>query len=378
MGETVDSIGTGIELYSYRYPLGVCAGITPFNFPAMIPLWMFPVAIACGNTYILKPSEKNPSASMIMADLCKDIFPPGVFNIIHGSKNAVDFICDHQYIKAISFVGGNQAGEYIHSRGTKSGKRVQSNMGAKNHAMILPDAKKDRTLDQLIGAAFGASGQRCMALPVAIFVGESQEWIPELVEKAKKLKIGPGSDAQSSVGPLISPDSKKRVEKLIQSGKDEGASILLDGRNPKVPSGYEKGNFVGPTIISDIKPNMQCYQQEIFGPVLGIIKADTFDEAVQIINSNQYGNGTAIFTSSGAAAKKFQRDVEAGQIGVNIPIPVPAPFFSFTGNKKSFVGATNFYGKEGVKFYTTVKTITAQWFDDDVSTGVQTSMPLNK
>jgi len=378
MGETVDSVATNIELYSYRYPLGVCAGITPFNFPAMIPLWMFPIAVSCGNTYVIKPSEKNPGASMVIAELTKDILPPGVLNIVHGSKTAVDFICDNPAIRAISFVGGNQAGEYIHARGTKNGKRVQSNMGAKNHALILPDAKKDRTIDSLVGAAFGASGQRCMALPIAIFVGESQKWIPELVEKAKKLKIGPGADPESQVGPLITLDSKHRVESLIQSGKEEGASILLDGRNPRLPKGYEKGNFVGPTIISDIKTDMQVYQQEIFGPVLGILKVDTFDEAVKIINDNQYGNGTAIFTSSGAAAKKFQREVEAGQIGVNIPIPVPAPFFSFTGNKKSFVGSTNFYGKEGIKFYTTVKTITAQWFDDDTSSGVQTSFPLNK
>jgi len=340
----------------------------------MIPLWMFPVAISCGNTYILKPSEKNPSSSMIMSEFSKDIFPPGVFNIIHGSRSAVDFICDHPEIKAISFVGGNQAGEHIHARGTKNGKRVQSNMGAKNHAMILPDAKKERSLDQLIGAAFGATGQRCMALPVVILVGSAKSWIPELVERTKKLKIGPGIDAQTQVGPLITADSKKRVENLIESGKREGANVVLDGRNPKVP-GYEKGNFVGPTIITDVKPHMQCYKEEIFGPVLCIMTVDTFDEAIQIINNNQYGNGTAIFTSSGAAAKKFQREVEAGQIGVNVPIPVPAPFFSFTGNKKSFVGSTNFYGKEGVKFYTTTKTVTAQWFDDDVSSGVQTAFP---
>jgi len=378
MGETVDYTATNLEIYSYRYPLGVCAGVTPFNFPAMIPLWMFPVAISCGNTFILKPSEKNPGASMVIAELSQDIFPPGVLNIIHGSKNSVDFICDHPFIKAISFVGGNQAGEYIHARGSKNGKRIQSNMGAKNHALILPDAKRDRTIDMLIGAAFGATGQRCMALPVAIFVGESQKWIPDLVEKARKLKIGPGSDPEAQIGPLITSDSKKRVEKLIETGKTEGATILLDGRNPKVPKGCEKGNFVGPTIISDVKSNMQVYQQEIFGPVLSIMKVDSLDEAIHLINSNQYGNGTAIFTGSGAAAKKFQREVEAGQIGVNIPIPVPSPFFSFTGNKKSFVGSTNFYGKEGVKFYTSIKTITAQWFDDDMSGGVQTSMPLNK
>jgi malonate-semialdehyde dehydrogenase (acetylating)/methylmalonate-semialdehyde dehydrogenase len=378
MGETVDSIATNMELYSFRFPLGVCSGITPFNFPAMIPLWMFPLAIACGNTFILKPSERNPSASTIMAEISKDIIPPGVFNIIHGGKTAVDFICDNPAIRTISFVGGNQAGEYIHERGTKSGKRVQSNMGAKNHAMILPDARKDRTLDQLIGAAFGASGQRCMALPICIFVGESKNWIPELVEKAKKLKIGPSNDDSSQVGPLITMESKKRVERLIQSGLKEGATVLLDGRNPQVPKGYESGHYVGPTIISDLKTHMEAYKEEIFGPVLGIITVDTFDEALKIINANQYGNGTAIFTQSGAAAKRFQREVEAGQIGVNVPIPVPAPFFSFTGNKKSFVGSTNFYGKEGVKFYTSLKTITSQWFEDDVSSGVQTSMPQLK
>jgi len=311
---------------------------------------------------------------MIMAELSKDIFPPGVFNIIHGGRGAVDFICDHPDIRAISFVGGNQAGEHIHSRGTKNGKRVQSNMGAKNHGVILPDAKKERALDQLIGAAFGATGQRCMALPVVILVGDAKSWIPDLVERSKRLKLGPGSDSQTQVGPLITEESKKRVESLIEGSKKEGAKILLDGRNAIV-KGYEKGNFVGPTIISDVKTHMQCYKEEIFGPVLCIMTVDSFDEAIQIVNNNQYGNGTAIFTSSGAAAKKFQRDVDAGQIGVNVPIPVPAPFFSFTGNKKSFVGTTNFYGKEGVKFYTSTKTVTAQWFEDDVSSGVQTAFP---
>eukprot|EP01130_Rhizamoeba_saxonica_P002226 TRINITY_DN12074_c0_g1_i1.p1 TRINITY_DN12074_c0_g1~~TRINITY_DN12074_c0_g1_i1.p1 ORF type:complete len:538 (-),score=162.23 TRINITY_DN12074_c0_g1_i1:37-1497(-) len=379
MGETVENVSTNIDIYSVRQPLGVVSGICPFNFPAMIPLWMFPLAVACGNTMVLKPSEKDPGAAMVLMDLVKDIFPPGVVNVIHGSHDCVDFICDDKDIKAISFVGGNTAGEYIHARGTATGKRVQSNMGAKNHATILPDASKERTLDAIVGAAFGASGQRCMALPAAVFVGQAQEWIPELVEKAKNLKVGPGSDGSSEIGPLITCQSKERVEMLIQSAVDEGADVILDGRNPTLPDGYNGGNFVGPTIIDNVEVGHKCYQEEIFGPVLNILRVDTLDEAIELINSNQYGNGTALFTQSGSAARKYQRNIEAGQLGINVPIPVPLPFFSFTGNKKSFVGATNFYGKEGVKFYTNIKTVTTQWWEDDISSGVQTSFPtMNK
>jgi malonate-semialdehyde dehydrogenase (acetylating)/methylmalonate-semialdehyde dehydrogenase len=375
MGETVESVASGIDIYSYRQSLGVTAGICPFNFPGMIPLWMFPISIVAGNVFLLKPSERVPGASMVLAELTKGIFPDGVLNVIHGGKEAVDFICDAPPIRAISFVGANKAGEYIHARGTKNGKRVQSNMGAKNHAVILPDASKNRTLDQLTGAAFGASGQRCMALPVIILVGEAQKWLPDLVTRAKGLKLGSGVLKGTDLGPVITKESKERIDRLIQSAADQGAQIVLDGRNPVPPKGFEGGNWVGPTIISGVTTDMECHTEEIFGPVQLVMFAETLDEATQIINDNKYGNGTAIFTSSGPAVRKFRKNVGSTQVGVNLPIPVPLPFFSFTGGKHSFLGTNNFYGKDGFKFYTQVKTVTEQWFDDDMSRGVQTSFP---
>ncbi|EFA75041.1 methylmalonate-semialdehyde dehydrogenase [Heterostelium album PN500] len=377
MGETVENVSKNVDIYSYNQPLGVCAGITPFNFPAMIPLWMFPLAIACGNTYVLKPSERVPGASMYLAELAIEAgVPAGVLNIIHGARDAVNFICDEPAIRAISFVGSGEAGTYIHARGTKNGKRVQSNMAAKNHATILPDAHKERTLDALTGAAFGASGQRCMALSAAVFVGDAQNWIPELVERARKLKVTCGAVEGADLGPVISPQAKERIHTLIQRGVDEGATLLLDGRNVKVPEAYSKGNFVGPTVLSDVTPDMTCYKEEIFGPVLVCLKAATLDDAIKLINNNPYGNGTAIFTSSGAAARKYQYEIDVGQVGINLPIPVPLPFFSFTGSRASFVGSSHFYGKQGVNFYTQTKTITSNWRDDDISTGVATHMPI--
>lgn len=376
MGETAENVSKNVDIYSYLQPLGVTAGITPFNFPAMIPLWMFPMALVCGNTFLLKPSERVPSASMFLAQLTKEAgLPDGVLNVIHGGKKSVDFVCDHPAIRAISFVGGGQAGKYIHARGTANGKRVQSNMAAKNHATILPDASKERTLDALAGAAFGASGQRCMALSCAVFVGEAKNWIPELAERAKKLKVSAGATAGADLGPLISKEAKERVNRIIGNAANEGAKIVLDGRNIKVAE-FPNGNFIGPTIISDVKPHMECYKEEIFGPVLVCMTADTLDEAIQLINNNPYGNGTAIFTKSGAAARKYQHEIDVGQVGVNLPIPVPLPFFSFTGSRASFVGSTHFYGKQGVTFYTQTKTITSMWKDDDISAGVATNMPI--
>jgi malonate-semialdehyde dehydrogenase (acetylating)/methylmalonate-semialdehyde dehydrogenase len=380
MGEMLDSVAKDIDTYSTRQPLGVVAGICPFNFPAMIPLWMFPLAIACGNTVVLKPSERTPTTTEILVRLAHEAgVPNGVLNVVHGSVDCVNFICDAPEIKAISFVGGNKAGEHIHDRGTKNGKRVQSNLGAKNHATILPDADKEATLNALVGAAFGASGQRCMALSVCIFVGEANSWIPELKEKALQLVTGPGSGKNTDVGPVISPQSKQRIEGLIQSAVDEGATLLLDGRNPNIP-GYEKGNFIKPTIITNVKPTMRCYQEEIFGPVLNIVSVDTLEEAIKLTNSNRYGNGCAIFTQNGASARKFQHDVDVGQIGINLPIPVPLPFFSFTGSRGSFRGSTNFYGKSGVNFFTGVKTITANWkpAGNQAKTKANTAMPTLK
>lgn len=380
MGETIDNVARDIDTYSIRQPLGVVGGICPFNFPAMIPLWMFPLAITCGNTFVLKPSERTPSTTAILARLTHEAgVPAGVLNVVHGSVDCVNHICDAPQIKAISFVGGNKAGEHIHDRGTKNGKRVQSNLGAKNHATILPDADKEATLNALVGAAFGASGQRCMALSVAIFVGESKSWIPELKEKAIQLTTGPGNQPGVDVGPVISPQSKQRIESLIQSAVDDGAQVILDGRNAVI-KGFEKGNFIKPTIITNVKPNMKCYTEELFGPVLSVICVDTLEEAIALTNSNPYGNGCAIFTQSGAAARKYQHEIDVGQIGINLPIPVPLPFFSFTGSRASFRGATNFYGKSGVNFYTGVKTITANWkaSGSQVKAKASTAMPTFK
>lgn len=377
LGETLSGIAKDMDTMTYRMPLGVTAGITPFNFPAMIPLWMFPMALVCGNTMVMKPSERDPGACMILMDLAnKAGFPPGIVNVIHGKHDSVNFICDHPDIRCISFVGSDQAGQYIYERGSKNGKRVQSNMGAKNHGVIMPDANKENTLNQLVGAAFGAAGQRCMALSTAVFVGEAREWIPELVEKAKKLKVNAGHEPDADLGPLISPESKKRVCELVQSGVDEGAKLLLDGRDIKV-KGYEKGNFVGPTILHYVNPEMKCYTEEIFGPVLVSMEVDTLDDAIKLINKNPYGNGTAIFTTNGATARKYTMEIDVGQVGVNVPIPVPLPMFSFTGSRGSFRGDMNFYGKAGIQFYTQLKTVTQMWREDDVTSGrAQTTMPV--
>jgi len=376
LGETMQGIAKDMDTMSFRTPLGVCAGITPFNFPAMIPLWMFPVALVCGNTYVIKPSERDPGACMMLVEMLREAgCPDGVVNVIHGAHQAVNFICDHPDIRAISFVGSDQAGQYIYERGSKHGKRVQSNMGAKNHGVIMPDANKENTLNQLVGAAFGAAGQRCMALSTAVFVGDATNWIPDLVERAKKLKVNAGHIPDADLGPVISPAAKKRICNLVQSGIDEGARIILDGRDIVVP-GFEKGNFVGPTILTDVKPTMECYREEIFGPVLVILSVDTLDDAINMINSNQYGNGTAIFTTNGATARKFTQEIDVGQVGVNVPIPVPLPMFSFTGSRGSFRGDTNFYGKAGINFYTQLKTVTQMWREQDVThTKAQVAMP---
>lgn len=312
---------------------------------------------------------------MMLAKLAQDAgLPDGVLNIIHGAHDCVNFICDEPSIRAISFVGSNTAGEYIYERGSKNGKRVQSNMGAKNHGTVLPDADKNTTLDALVGAAFGAAGQRCMALPVAIFVGEAQQWIPELIERAKKLKVGPGDQPGVDVGPVIDVQAKNRIEELITQGIQEGAEVLLDGRGLHV-SEAPNGNFVGPTILSNVTPDQIVYKEEIFGPVLCCMSVDTLADAIKLTNDNAWGNGCAIFTTSGAAARSFQHQVEAGQVGINVPIPVPLPSFSFTGNKASFRGDMNFYGKAGAQFYTQLKTITSNWSMPENAQQWSTVMP---
>lgn len=379
MGETTSNIARDMDSYSYRVPLGVCGGIAPFNFPAMIPLWMIPLAIAAGNTFVLKPSERVPGASIELVRLLQEIdLPAGVVNVIHGQHSAVDFLCENPDIKALSFVGSDVAGEHVYRKGSQHGKRVQCNMGAKNHGVVLPDANKEHALNQIIGAAFGAAGQRCMALSTVVLVGEANEWIPDLVQRAQQLKVGPGHLPGVDVGPVISPAAKQRILSIIETSTKEGAQLVLDGRSVHV-AGYEKGNFVGPTILANVKPNMECYKQEIFGPVLVVLSVDTVDEALALINANPYGNGTAVFTRNGASARKFVHEVAAGQIGVNVPIPVPLPMFSFTGSRGSFLGDANFYGKAGLQFYTQWKTVTQLWRESDASsTKAAVNMPVQK
>ncbi|RCN38719.1 methylmalonate-semialdehyde dehydrogenase [Ancylostoma caninum] len=378
LGETLPNVSRDMDTYSFRTPLGVTAGICPFNFPAMIPLWMFPLAIATGNTMLLKPSEQDPGACMMLVELAKEAgIPDGCVNVIHGQHDAVNFICDHPDIRAISFVGADTAGKHIYERGARNGKRVQSNMGAKNHGVIMPDCNKEQTLNQLTAAAFGAAGQRCMALTTAILVGEARSWLPEIVEKAKKLHVNAGWKPDTDIGPLISKAAKQRVVGLIQGAKKEGANVALDGSDCVVP-GFENGNFVGPSVIAGVKPNMTCYKEEIFGPVLVVMEAEDLNEATEIINKNPYGNGTAIFTSNGATARKFTNEVDCGQVGVNVPIPVPLPMFSFTGSRGSFLGDMNFYGKAGINFYTQWKTITQYWNESLTELKPQMSFPQLK
>ncbi|OLQ01047.1 Methylmalonate-semialdehyde dehydrogenase [acylating], mitochondrial [Symbiodinium microadriaticum] len=364
-GETLPNVANSVDVHSYRVPLGVCAGIAPFNFPAMIPLWMFPPATTAGNTFLLKPSERVPLSAVMLAEMAHDCgLPPGVLNVVHGGHDTVNFLCDDEHIRAVSFVGGNAAGAHIYERAGRNGKRAQCNLGAKNHAIVLPDADPESVVNQLVGASCGAAGQRCMAISVAVFVGASKEWIPKIAEQAAKLRVGPGEDGSTDVGPLISSKAQERVEALIQSGMDEGARLLLDGRKPSLPEVNKSGYFVGPSIFAEVKKGMQIYENEIFGPVLCCVEVDSFEEAINFVNSNPYGNGTAVFTRSGAAARKFTDEIEAGQVGVNVPIPVPLPMFSFTGNKKSILGDLNFYGKAGVNFFTQLKTVTSAWRDD--------------
>ena len=377
LGEYAENVAGGVDTYAIRQPIGVCAGITPFNFPAMIPLWMFPMAIVCGNTFVLKPSEQDPMTPMVLAELANEAgIPPGVLNIVHGGKEAVDALCTHPTIQAVSFVGSCGVGEHVYKLASENGKRAQCMMGAKNHAVVMPDANKEAALNALVGAGFGAAGQRCMAVSVAVLVGDAKKWIPDIVEKARSLKVSAGTEKGADLGPLISKQAKSRIEGLIEQGVKEGARLELDGRNAKV-AGYDQGNFIAPTVFSGVKPQHEIYKTEIFGPVLCLVDAESLDEALQIINANPYGNGTGIFTQSGAAARKFQNEVDVGQVGINVPIPVPVPYFSFTGSRGSKLGDLGPYGKQAVHFYTQVKTVTARWFDDaTVSGGIHTTISL--
>jgi len=362
-GEYSENVGTAVDTHTVRQPVGVCAGITPFNFPAMVPLWMFPMAIACGNTFILKPSEKVPSASIRMAQLFREAgLPDGVFNVVHGDKAAVDAILAHPGISAVSFVGSTPIAKYIYETCAKNGKRVQALGGAKNHAVVLPDADLEFAADALIGAAYGSAGERCMAISAVVAVGAAADPLVKLLaKKAKAIKIGPGDQDGMDMGPLVSGQHRDKVASYIEKGKAEGAKPVLDGSKPPVKEGF----FLGTSLFDHVKPEMSVYRDEIFGPVLVVVRVDTLEEAIALINRNPYANGTAIFTESGGAARRFENEVQVGMVGINVPIPVPVAFYSFGGWKNSLFGDLHVHGLEGVKFYTRTKVITTRWPHQD-------------
>lgn len=362
-GDFTRNVGPAIDSYSDRQPLGVVAGITPFNFPAMVPLWMIPMAVACGNTFVLKPSERDPSSANLVHELFKEAgLPDGVLNVVHGDKVAVDALLDHPDVQAVSFVGSTPVAEYIYTRGTASGKRVQALGGAKNHMVILPDADIDQAADALMGAGFGSAGERCMAVSVAVPVGEetADKLIEKLAPQVRSLKIGPSTDADAEMGPVITKAAQERIEGLIAQGEKEGAEVVVDGRGFRL-QGYENGYWVGGTLLDRVTPEMTVYREEIFGPVLSVLRANSYDQAVDLINAHEYGNGTAIFTRDGDAARDFTSRIQVGMVGVNVPIPVPVAYHSFGGWKRSIFGAHGIYGPEAVHFYTRLKTITSRW-----------------
>ena len=361
-GAFSDNVATGVDMYSMRQPLGVCAGVTPFNFPAMVPMWMFPIAVACGNTFVLKPSERDPSAANFMAGLLAEAgLPPGVFNVVHGDKEAVDAILAHPGVSAVSFVGSTPVAEHVYRAGAASGKRVQALGGAKNHMVVMPDADMDQATDALMGAAFGSAGERCMAVSVAVAVGDAGDSLMErLAPRARSLKVGPGTDGESEMGPLVTARHLERVRGYIDLGVEEGADLVVDGRGFTL-QGYENGHFIGPSVFDNVTPDMRIYREEIFGPVLSVVRMPDFDSALGIVNGHEYGNGAAIFTRDGDAARTFGAECRIGMVGVNVPIPVPLAFHSFGGWKRSLFGDLHMHGTEGVSFYTRLKTVTSRW-----------------
>jgi malonate-semialdehyde dehydrogenase (acetylating)/methylmalonate-semialdehyde dehydrogenase len=377
-GEFTDQIARGIDAWSMRQPLGVVAGITPFNFPVMVPMWMFPIAIACGNTFVLKPSERDPSAPLLHARLLKEAgLPDGVFNVIHGDKVAVDALLDHPEVQAISFVGSTPIAEYIYSRGSAHGKRVQALGGAKNHMVVMPDADMNMAVDALIGAAYGSAGERCMAISVAVAIGDAgDKLVAALAERTAALKINDGMTPGAEMGPVVTAAAKQRIEKLIGEGVEQGATLVVDGRGLKVP-GRENGFFVGGTLFDNVKPEMSIYKEEIFGPVLCVVRMPDVGSALQLINKNEYGNGVAVFTRDGGVAREFVRQVQVGMVGVNVPLPVPMAFNSFGGWKKSLFGDHHAYGPEGVRFYTRHKAVMQRW-PNTASAGVEFAFPQMK
>jgi len=376
-GELSENVSTNVDTHSLLQPLGVCAGITPFNFPMMVPAWMFAIAIACGNTFVLKPSERDPSASLLVAELFERAgLPAGVFNVVHGDKAAVDALLAHPGVAAISFVGSTPIARYIYETAAANGKRVQALGGAKNHMVVMPDADLDAAADALVSAAYGSAGQSCMAISASVTVGDAGDALMErVVARIGALKIGPGHDRANDMGPVVTPAARDRILQYIEEGERSGGRLLADGRNLRVP-GYEHGFFIGPTLLDNVNPSMSIYREEIFGPVLVNLRAGSLDEALAILRANPYGNGTAIFTRSGAAARRFQSEVEVGMVGVNVPIPVPVGYYSFGGWKASLFGDLHIYGEDGFRFYTRKKVVTSRWHESNA--GMNLGFPTHK
>jgi malonate-semialdehyde dehydrogenase (acetylating)/methylmalonate-semialdehyde dehydrogenase len=374
-GEFTENVGTNVDSFSMRQPLGVCAGITPFNFPAMVPMWMYPVAIACGNTFVLKPSERDPSAPLLVAELFREAGgPEGVLNVVNGDKEAVDAILTHPDIEAVSFVGSTPIAEYVYHTGTAHNKRVQALGGAKNHMIVLPDADMDQATDALMGAAYGSAGERCMAVSVAVTVGKAGDALMEkLAPRVRSLKIGSYTDPEAEMGPLVTRQAYERVKGYVDTGVKEGAKLVVDGRGLKL-QGYENGYFLGGCLFDDVKPEMKVYKDEIFGPVLSVVRSKTYEDALELVNSHEFGNGTAIFTRDGDAARDFAARARIGMVGINVPIPVPMAFHSFGGWKRSLFGDHYMHGSEGVRFYTRLKTITSRW-PTGIRSGAEFIMP---
>jgi malonate-semialdehyde dehydrogenase (acetylating) / methylmalonate-semialdehyde dehydrogenase len=374
-----ENVSTGVDAYAIRQPLGVVAGITPFNFPAMVPMWMFPVAIACGNTFILKPSEKDPSASLVLARLWAEAgLPDGVFNVVHGDKEAVDALLAHPDVRAVSFVGSTPIARYVYENATAAGKRVQALGGAKNHMVVLPDADLDLAADAAVSAGFGSAGERCMAVSVLVAVGPvGDELVGKITERVGALRVGPGGDERSEMGPLVTAAHRDKVASYLDSGVAEGATLAVDGRVHPVIGGEDSGFWLGPSVLDHVTPEMGCYTDEIFGPVLSVVRAGSYEDAVRLVSENPYGNGTAIFTNDGGAARRFVSEVECGMVGVNVPIPVPMAYYSFGGWKSSLFGDTHMHGTEGVHFYTRGKAVTSRWLDPSHG-GVSLGFPVNK
>jgi malonate-semialdehyde dehydrogenase (acetylating)/methylmalonate-semialdehyde dehydrogenase len=378
-GSYSENVGTGVDSFSFRQPLGVCVGITPFNFPAMVPMWMFPVAIACGNTFVLKPSEKDPSCPMRLAELFAEAgLPPGVLNVVNGEKEAVDLLISHPQVAAVSFVGSSVVGEQVYRKATSHGKRVQALGSAKNHAIVMPDADLGQAVDALMGAAYGSAGERCMAISVVVAVGDkvADALVERIVDRIGTLKVLPGQDPEAEMGPLVTGEHRERVKRYVDLGVSEGATLVADGRGLTIP-GHENGFFLGACLFDRVTPGMRIYREEIFGPVLSQVRVPDFEGALQLVNDHEYANGTAVFTRDGDTAREFARRVEAGMIGINVPIPVPVAFYSFGGWKRSMFGDYFVHGAEGVNFYTQMKTITSRW-PMGIRTGAEFIMPTMK